>query len=222
MSDAPLNLEVSLFRLEESRRMTLSESERAEARAIPDPARRLRFERARSALREVLAERVGARWEDLVFQRTPQGKPFLVSHSGCEFSLSHSGEWLAIAVGGMPLGIDLETRVPSVDVTKLAARFFSPADASLLNAQPPELRSAHFARQWVSKEAALKAAGTGIAHHLHKAECAFEHDAIRTVRWDDARYEIREFVLRDGTPGSVACARMPEISWRNPECLSVC
>jgi 4'-phosphopantetheinyl transferase len=222
MSAMALNLEVSLFRLEESRRLMLSDSERAEALAIPDSARRLRFERTRSALRKVLAGRLGARWEDLVFQRTPQGKPFLVGHSGWEFSLSHSGDWLAIAVGSAPLGIDLETRVPGVDVTRLAARFFSPADASLLNAQPPELRSAHFAKQWVAKEAALKAAGTGIAHHLHKAECAFDHGAIRAVRWNDARYEIREFVLRDGTPGAVACAQMPEVLWRNPECLSVC
>lgn len=213
-----LNMEVSFFQLKESRRMALNESERAKAQHIPDPARRLR---TRSALREVLAERVDAPWETLVFQRTAQGKPFLLSHPGWEFSLSHSGDWLAIAIGKAPLGIDLETRIPSVDVTKLAARFFSPADASLLDAQSPELRSAHFLKQWVAKEAALKAEGTGIAHHLHKAECTVEHGAIRAVRWEDAHYEIREFVLCDGTPGAVACAEIPEISWRNPECLSV-
>ncbi len=145
----------------------------------------------------------------LEFRRDPAGKPFIVNASGCEFSISHSGEWLAIAMGGAPVGIDIETRTPGVEVSKLATRFFSAADAALLNAQSPHERNAHFARQWVAKEAALKAAGVGISQHLHKAECVLANGEICEVRWAVNRVErfvIREFLLVDGTPGAIACA----------------
>jgi 4'-phosphopantetheinyl transferase len=221
-----MEIEIRIVRLDESRAYLLSDSEKTEAQSIPDPARRIRFERTRSALRETLAGRMGVPAVSLEFHRAEGGKPFIVNASGCEFSISHSGEWLAIAMGGAPVGIDIETRTPGVEVTKLAARFFSAADAALLNAQPPHEQTAHFAKQWVAKEAALKAAGVGISQQLHKAECELANGEICKVRWvaNDLpeRFAIRYFTLIDGTPGALACAEIPEVRWRDPAFLSVC
>jgi 4'-phosphopantetheinyl transferase len=222
MPAMPAETDICIVRLDEKRPLSLSNLEKSQAQDIPDAARRVRFERTRSALREALAGRLGVAPESLEFRRDPAGKPFIVNDSGCEFSISHSGEWLVIAMGAAPVGIDIETRTPGVEVTKLAARFFSAADAALLNAQPPHERNAHFAKQWVAKEAALKAAGTGIAQHLHKAQCVLANGEICQVRWDDARFAIRNFTLSDGTPGAVACAEMPGIAWRDPAFLKVC
>jgi phosphopantetheine--protein transferase-like protein len=165
---------------------------------------------------------LGITAEAVEFRRDPAGKPFIINEPGCEFSISHSGEWLAIAMAAVPIGIDIETRTPGVEVPKLAARFFSSADAALLNASPPHERNAHFAKQWVAKEAALKAAGTGISQHLHKAECVLANGEICEVRWDDVRFVIRQFTLIDGTPGALACAEISEIRWRDASFLSGC
>ena len=221
----PAEIEICVVRLDESRPLLVSDLEKAQAQGIPDAARRTRFERARSALRETLASRLGIAAEALEFRRDPAGKPFIINESVCEFSISHSGEWLVIAMSDVPVGIDIETRTPGMDVTKLAARFFSPNDAALLNACPLHERNAHFAKQWVAKEAALKAAGAGIAQHLHNAECVLANGEIYEVRWiaDSLnRFAIRNFTLIDGTPGAVACAEIPEILWRDPVFLSVC
>jgi 4'-phosphopantetheinyl transferase len=218
----PVEIEICVVRLDESRPVWLDDLEKSQAQDIPDPARRARFERTRSALREALASRLDIPAESLEFRRTPAGKPFIINEPGCEFSISHSGEWLVIAMGAVPVGIDIETRTPNVDVTKLAARFFSSTDAALLSSCPPHERSAHFAKQWVAKEAALKAAGSGIAQHLHKAECVLAYGKVCEVRWGMDRFHIRELTLVDGTPGAVACAEIPEIRWRDPAFLSVC
>jgi 4'-phosphopantetheinyl transferase len=226
MSGMPMEIEIRVVRLGETRAYLLSDSEKTEAQGIPDSARRIRFERTRSALRETLAGRLGVPAMSLEFRRADGGKPFIVNASACEFSISHSGEWLAIAMGDVPVGIDIETRTPGVEVSKLAARFFSPNDAALLNAQLPHERSAHFAKQWVAKEAALKAAGVGISQHLHIAECVLANGEICEVLWvtngRPERFAIRQFTLIDGTPGAVACAGIPEIRWRDPGLISVC
>lgn len=221
----PAKIEICVVRLDESRPIWLSDLEKTQAQDIPDAMRRARFERTRSALRETLASRLGITAEALEFRRDQAGKPFIINEPGCEFSISHSGEWLAIAMSAVPVGIDIETRTPGVEVTKLAARFFSPADAALLNACPPQERNAHFAKQWVAKEAALKAAGVGIAQHLHKAECVLANGEICEVRWVADRvnrFAIRQFTLIDGTPGAVACAEIPEIRWRDAAFPSAC
>jgi phosphopantetheine--protein transferase-like protein len=171
----------------------------ARAACIPDEERRIFAARSRSLLRRVLALRLGLLPEELEMKTRPGGKPFV---DGCEFSISHSGPWLVVVTGGVELGVDVETRIPQWDAMDLAHRFFSEGDAAALGRSQNKPRD--FLGQWVAKEAALKAAGVGIAGGLRNARCVFEGSAIREVAWDAERFAIHEFALGDGTPGAIA------------------
>jgi 4'-phosphopantetheinyl transferase len=195
-------------------------ADEARAAGIADEGRHRRNIQARSALRHVLGLRLALPPRDIVLEIAPGGKPRV---SGCEFSISHSGGWLVVVTGAMPVGVDIETQRPRRNVADMAARFFSAQDAAMLCNADDARRDRIFIQQWVAKEAALKAAGVGISLHLHKAECVFDKSAIREVRWDSEQFSIREFSLRDGTPGAVAWqgAGSAEIRWRDPAELNV-
>jgi 4'-phosphopantetheinyl transferase len=184
------------------------------AAQISDPVRRLRYQRGRSALRSVLGIRLGINPENVTFEIAPGGKPRI---AGCEFSISHSGPWLVVAISDAVVGVDIETHGRPRNVIGLAERFFSARDLASLREAPEAQRDNAFIRQWVAKEAALKCDGTGLAFHLHKAECVMDGTGILGVRWDEQRFSIHEFALRDGTPGAVAWrgGDKAHIEWRD-------
>lgn len=199
---------------------SLHPSEERQAAAILDAAQRLRYERSRTAMRHVLAERLSADPKAIDIRLSPKGKPFT---NGCEFSISHSGAWFAMALSDRPVGIDIEILRPRRQILELARRFFSARDYRVL----AEMAGTHvdraFHRQWVAKEAALKAAGVGIAHHLHKAECTYEGEAIRDVGWEGESFAIHEFKLPDDTPGAIARHGGGDalIRWRQPALATI-
>lgn len=73
------------------------------------------------------------------------------------FSLSHAHGRVAVAVGDVPLGVDVE-QVAGEPVEHV----LSAAERELFAALPPERRAAAFARTWTRKEAVLKALGLGL------------------------------------------------------------
>ena len=86
--------------------------------------------------------------------KSPSGKPQL---PGLEFNLSHSGPWVALAVGEGPVGVDVECFRPDLPVEKISARYFTPEERRL--ADTPE----GFLRIWTAKESHIKRSGKGLA-----------------------------------------------------------
>ncbi|HSI46677.1 MAG TPA: 4'-phosphopantetheinyl transferase superfamily protein [Ideonella sp.] len=83
--------------------------------------------------------------------------------TGLHANLSHSGGWLAVAIGDAPVGVDIEQLNPRRDVLGLAQMVCSPAQVALLQAQPDTLLRMHqFYRWWTLKEAWLKHRGLGL------------------------------------------------------------
>ncbi len=215
MTEAFLKIDVWAFRLDECeirQNPALQDADRAAK--ITDSARRLRYERGRSALRKIIGNRLGINPAEVAFEIAPGGKPMA---AGCEFSISHSGPWFVAAVGDSAVGVDIETHEPRRNVMDLAERFFSARDVQILRAAEENRRDGAFIRQWVAKEAALKCDGVGLALHLHKVECVMDGADILGVRWETKRFSIHGFALPDGTPGAVAWAGdgKAHIRWRN-------
>ena len=147
--------------------------ETARATAFVFPADRHRYQVAHVMLRRVLAGHVGAEPGSLAFAREPcptcggpAGRPVLAGPpaNGLSFSLAHSGDAVAIAVAGQPVGVDVE-RDPAGCVCSLATAMH-PSDAALVAALPEPARHAAVIRWWVRVEAVLKCAGTGIGHGM--------------------------------------------------------
>lgn len=77
---------------------------------------------------------------EIVFARVDRGRPVVAegqSTRQLEFSVSHSGAWVAIAIARRRLGVDLEIAEREVETDSLAA-YFSHVDSRLQRRTPQE------------------------------------------------------------------------------------
>ena len=145
-------------------RALLSPSELARAARFVSQRDRDRFAVAHGVLRQVITCYCAVPPRELQFTQLPGGKPALepiTAASDIRFSLSHSGAGALIAIGrGVEVGIDLEHERGDIDVAGLAQRFFHADERHAIGKAPRPVHA--FFRQWVAKEALLKAHGTGL------------------------------------------------------------
>lgn len=178
-ADDSLPAGIELFRLEldlatepTALRAALSSEEDARLQRFVQRADRVRFAAARSALRGLLAERMGRDPLGLRFEAGPQGKPFV--RGAPRFNVAHSGTQALIALAdravGLEVGVDIEHRSEDIDIEALGELVFTPAERAALRAADDRL--AAFYLRWTGKEAVLKAIGVGIAEHLQSLDIA--------------------------------------------------
>lgn len=143
---------------------TLSTDEQARAQRFHFNVHRQRFIVARGILRNILGRYLGQEPGDLEFCYSDRGKPQLAG-SNCSvcFNLSHSQSLALYAIARRPIGIDLEYIRPLDDALKIAKRFFSAREYTLIESLPPEQKQKAFFQLWTCKEAYLKATGEGLA-----------------------------------------------------------
>ena len=63
-------------------------------------------------LRTAVSRICGADPASLTIGRTEYGKPYFEERRDIHFSISHAGEYILIAIGSEPLGVDIEMRRP--------------------------------------------------------------------------------------------------------------
>ncbi|MFF8597580.1 4'-phosphopantetheinyl transferase family protein [Streptomyces sp. NPDC015232] len=138
----------------------LDAAERRVYEALTGERVRAQYVTAHALLRTVLGRVLDRDPVSLEFAAGPHGKPYLRDGS-VEFSLSHSGELVAVALAlGAPVGVDVE-RVPEPGA-ELPLPVLSAAERAVFDRFPGPERSAAFAAYWVRKEAVLKATGVGL------------------------------------------------------------
>jgi 4'-phosphopantetheinyl transferase len=182
----------------------LSASEAEKALAIDDPLLRRRYENTRWWVRHVLGRYLDFDPARIDFAIAAGGKPYVTGDFRCDFSISHSNDWLAVAAANFRVGIDIEARRPRVEAIALSRRFFSMPDSLVVQGTAAASQTDVFLGQWVAKEAALKVRGLGISQHLHQAACSYESDSIRAVQCGIDEYSVHGFSLPDGSPGAIA------------------
>ena len=176
----------------------LAPDERRHWHEIHQAGRQHEYLLGRVLLRRLLAERLHCRADALTFGIGAHGKPTLLSHCW-QFNLSHSGEWLVIALCEEgPLGVDIEMGLRHRPILPLAKRFYAPSEYQWLSAQPREEQHSAFYRLWSRKEAVLKAHGDGISAGLDKI-CFLPEQAWQLNNHHDNRhYEIRDWPAGSG------------------------
>lgn len=110
-------------------------------------------------------QRRGLQEKEMQYGFSEHGKPCFSDLPDLHFSISHSGEMVAVAFCERPIGCDLEKIRPRN--FKTAERFFAPTETDWLNALPKEQQNAAFLRLWTLKESYLKATGMGFALSLN-------------------------------------------------------
>ena len=172
-----------------------SPQELARCLALMAPSRRMQVEAIRNASRrtaalcaewlakQMLAEYTGTPIETILLERTEKGKPF-AKNCAAHLNLSHSGPFIACAVGDAPLGVDIEEfATPDLRVAK---RLCTPKEMDYLQPEEPGA-ILRFYRLWTAKEAYFKAIGTGITNL--QGVCIF--DLLPRLQ----RVETKEYIL---------------------------
>jgi 4'-phosphopantetheinyl transferase len=190
----------------------LSDTEHARAERFLRPADREAYRAAHAGLRLVLGRVCGQAPASLAFGSAPGGKPVLLGLDGApEFNLSHAGGFAALAVGEVPLGLDIEApRRIDAGVSRLV---LGPAEQAELAALPRDERDAALLSAWVVKEAVGKAMGCGLDMPLGRLRVAISArhaPALHDIGWaagEAALWQVAGFRFSAGGVGAVAARR---------------
>lgn len=100
-----------------------------------------------------------------IARTNPRAKPRLAGDTDLDFSLSHSGEFVLVAVAqGVAIGADIETApFRAFGSAALRRRMLAPAEEHLGDAPDDPSARAALARVWTAKEAFVKATGEGLS-----------------------------------------------------------
>jgi 4'-phosphopantetheinyl transferase len=160
--------------------LTLPERARAERFRQADDRRR--FIAGRGVLRRMLGRRLNRAPGSLAFGASPHGKPTLADAGEIAFNVSHSGDYVLVAVGrAAAIGVDVEQERPGLDLMGLGARVFTPAELASIAGVPDAQKSSRFFRHWTFKEAVVKAVGVGLSVDLKRFEIAIKNDAPQLI-----------------------------------------
>ncbi|CAN5897226.1 N/A [soil metagenome] len=187
----------------------LSAAEQQRAERFRHAADRRRSVVARGVLRMLLAEALNCVPSELEFAETEHGKPVL--HGGRwrapEFNVSHSGDWVLIALSGAgPVGVDVEEIRTVRELEAIATRYFAPAEALAIRSAPASRRLAAFFTCWTRKEAFVKALGTGMQTPLERFQVTAAEQAAALVSIEDSFEAAAEWTLLDVPPDDAYAA----------------
>jgi 4'-phosphopantetheinyl transferase len=146
----------------------------------------------------------------------PHGKPTVVG-SSLEVSISHSGEWVVLAVAeGVPVGVDVE-EVRAAEVDDLAGIAFSPAERATFRSVPAEDRRGAFFTYWARKEAVLKATGKGMSVAMSKLTLSAHDEPPRVAASTASEVDVAAVRMADLDPGPDYRACVAALTTEAPE-----
>ncbi|XP_003385372.1 PREDICTED: L-aminoadipate-semialdehyde dehydrogenase-phosphopantetheinyl transferase-like [Amphimedon queenslandica] len=136
----------------------------------------------RLLLRAGTAKRTGATNNEINFDRTERGKPYLVEPSlggcGLDLNVSHQGDYAVLAgEEGMRVGVDVMDCTRPRGIASLD-QFFTTMRRQFTEREWHQIRSPSseedklklFYRFWCLKESYIKATGIGLSHGLQRLE----------------------------------------------------
>ena len=174
----------------------LSSSEQERAARFKFDQHRQRFVVAHAALRSILSQYLKTTPLNVQFVNGPNGKPKLAeefARSDVRFNLSHSFDLALLAViRGREIGIDVELVKEDYAFEDVAARFFTAEELAAFRALPVHLQRQGFFKCWTSKEAFLKAKGTGLSGKLDEVEITLSSEQRVLINASVAGWTLSE------------------------------
>lgn len=155
---------------------------------------------SRISLRNILSKFITIPPADIIFSQYGNKKP---SVAGIEFNLSHSNEYILIAISPTPIGIDIEYMKADFDFKILSNMSFGLNEKVHIN--EGNLPLLNFYAIWTRKEALLKASGEGLIDNLNEIDCLPE-----TVTRNGYQYQIKSAVIEQDYMMSIACLEIEQ------------
>lgn len=201
----------------EAMRRLLAGDERQRADRFRFERDRARYVVGRALLRGLLANYLETTPEALAFEYGEFDKPSL--GGGPWFNLSHSGSVALYAFSNAgEIGVDVELDDADFTRERIAERFFSPAEVSVLRSLPAEDQPRAFLRCWTRKEAFIKARGDGLSLALDSFDVTLAPDApaalLRTAWCSEEPGQWRMEDLSDHEAGYIAAVALRGQGWR--------
>lgn len=121
---------------------------------------------SRAVLKILLGRYLSVDPLEISFKSDQQKKPILNNFNpeSLHFNVSHSGDWILIAIDTNPIGVDLEYTDASFTYQNLLDFSFNAEEKEHI--QTSNLPHQNFYKLWTRKEALLKATGKGLIDEL--------------------------------------------------------
>ena len=158
--------------------------ERERLARITHPQRRAQYRAGHGYARDLLARFGGGEPSQWGLERDERGTPLALRNgkaSGLHVSLSHSGGFIACAVAGQAVGVDIECQMRERDLLTLAGSLYPEDFVRELAQCDAAVRKAKFFRRWTLDEAHGKADGRGLRMH-----------ALKTQAWQVAPQDVAD------------------------------
>jgi 4'-phosphopantetheinyl transferase len=155
-----------------------------------------RFIISRGAQRIILGRYLQIAPAELEFILGDNKKPYLLGSGGevLHYNLSHSGNWIVLAVAQSPVGADVEFVNPAFPFHDILEDNFSRGEADYIGTSTES-----FFTLWTRKEAILKATGQGLGDHLKITPALDgEHVLDASLTGADKNWLLHSFALYAG------------------------
>ena len=161
-------------------------------------------------LQTLVEEKLGISPQALVLEKNENGKPMVQGYPEFYFNLSHAGDYVVLAHGDVPLGVDIEQiRTQNLHVAK---RCYTEAEYAYVTEGDADER---FFYLWTMKESYLKLTGDGISVPLN----SFEIDPLQqVVKGTPYRYSMRRM---DDYWLAVCTGEECEITYEDKTCCEI-
>lgn len=162
-----------------------------------------RFIVSRGAQRIILGRYLNTPPAQLQFVLGDNKKPYLMGASGeiLHYNLSHSGDWIVLAIAQLPVGADVEFVDPEFPFQDILEDNFSRAEADYIGTS-----AERFFTLWTRKEAILKATGQGLGDHLKiTPSLDGEHALGTSLSGADRNWQLNSFTIAPGYISTVVC-----------------
>jgi 4'-phosphopantetheinyl transferase len=162
-------------------------------------------------MRGILANYLKADPLRLEFIAGQNGKPAFAPDSAwreVKFNLSHSHQAALLAVAlGRDVGVDIEYVKHDFEFIEVAERFFTAREVAMLRKLPSVLQRSVFFKCWTSKEAFLKAKGTGLSGELDEVSITLKSDQRVKVSAAVPGWTLTELNSIDGYEAALVCEK---------------
>lgn len=166
-----------------------------------------RFIVSRGALRHILGMYLSRPPASIELVEGINKKPqiFNPANSGLYYNVSHSGDWILIAVARSEIGVDIEFINPAFDFNDVMPDIFEPAEIAFVDQVN---HAGRFFMLWTRKEALVKATGQGLDENFKAipgldGEHTIEHaEAPLNGNWQVTSFDLDQHHL-----ASLACDR---------------
>jgi 4'-phosphopantetheinyl transferase len=203
---------------------SLSEDEKERAARFKFAKDRRLYVAGHAALRSLLADYLRVAADTIHFVSGPHGKPAIASPlagGGLEFNLSHSHEVALVAVARQrAVGVDVEFVKREFSFDDLARRFFTTKEVAALFELPQPLQCEAFFKCWTSKEAFLKAKGTGLSGKLDEVGITLAADQQVRINASVPGWSLTELALCVGYQAALVVQGDPRpircYQWESP------